>query len=106
MLSRIIAVADTYDVLTARDSYREPVSSYEAMAELRRVRRHPARRPVRRDPRRGARRQGLLLPPRRGRGLRGRAGARPADPRIRDGRHDASRAAAPDMSHRPRRLGR
>ena len=30
-------MADTYDVLTARDSYREPVSSFEAIAELRRV---------------------------------------------------------------------
>jgi putative nucleotidyltransferase with HDIG domain len=36
-LARIIAVADTYDVLTARDSYREPVSSFEAITELRRV---------------------------------------------------------------------
>jgi len=37
MLSRIISVADTYDVMTARDSYRDPVSSEEAIAELRRV---------------------------------------------------------------------
>ncbi len=36
-LSRIISVADTYDVMTARDSYREPVSSFEAIQELRRV---------------------------------------------------------------------
>jgi putative nucleotidyltransferase with HDIG domain len=36
LISRIIAVADTYDVLTARDSYRKPVSSEEALAELRR----------------------------------------------------------------------
>src|SRR3954452_15497427 len=36
MLSKVIAVADTYDVLTARDSYRRPVSTYEAIAELRR----------------------------------------------------------------------
>jgi putative nucleotidyltransferase with HDIG domain len=36
-LARIIAVADTYDVMTARDSYRNPVSSYEAVQELRRV---------------------------------------------------------------------
>ena len=36
-LAPIIAVADTYDVMTARDSYREPVSSYEAIVELRRV---------------------------------------------------------------------
>jgi putative nucleotidyltransferase with HDIG domain len=37
VLARIIAVADTYDVLTARDSYRRPVSSFEAITELRRV---------------------------------------------------------------------
>jgi putative nucleotidyltransferase with HDIG domain len=36
-LSRIISVADTYDVMTARDSYRTPMSSYDAIAELRRV---------------------------------------------------------------------
>ena len=36
-IAKIIAVVDTYDVMTARDSYREPVSSYEAIAELRRV---------------------------------------------------------------------
>jgi putative nucleotidyltransferase with HDIG domain len=35
-LSRIIAVADAYDVMTARDSYRSPMSSEEAAAELRR----------------------------------------------------------------------
>jgi HD-GYP domain-containing protein (c-di-GMP phosphodiesterase class II) len=36
-LSRIISVADTYDVMTSRDSYRRPVSSEAAIAELRRV---------------------------------------------------------------------
>ncbi|HXR31375.1 MAG TPA: HD-GYP domain-containing protein [Solirubrobacterales bacterium] len=36
-LARIISVADTYDVMTARDSYRTPVSTYDAMQELRRV---------------------------------------------------------------------
>jgi putative nucleotidyltransferase with HDIG domain len=35
--SRIISVADTYDVMTSRDSYRKPVSKQEAIAELRRV---------------------------------------------------------------------
>jgi putative nucleotidyltransferase with HDIG domain len=35
--ARLISVADTYDVLTARDSYRKPVSSAQAIAELRRV---------------------------------------------------------------------
>ncbi|MDX6648897.1 MAG: hypothetical protein QOJ97_848, partial [Solirubrobacteraceae bacterium] len=37
LLSRIISVADTYDVMTARDTYRDPVSSMEAMRELQRV---------------------------------------------------------------------
>jgi putative nucleotidyltransferase with HDIG domain len=36
-LAKIISVADTYDVMTARDTYREPVSSYEAVVEMRRV---------------------------------------------------------------------
>jgi putative nucleotidyltransferase with HDIG domain len=36
-LSRMISIADTYDVMTARDSYRDPVSSADAVAELRRV---------------------------------------------------------------------
>ena len=34
----MVAVADTYDVMTARDSYRTPLTSTEAaIAELRRV---------------------------------------------------------------------
>ena len=37
LFARIISVADTYDVMTARDSYRQPVSSFEAIQELRRV---------------------------------------------------------------------
>jgi putative nucleotidyltransferase with HDIG domain len=36
-LARMISVADTYDVMTARDSYREPVTPEAALAELRRV---------------------------------------------------------------------
>jgi putative nucleotidyltransferase with HDIG domain len=35
--ARIISVADTYDVLTARDTYRRPVSSGVAIEEIRRV---------------------------------------------------------------------
>jgi putative nucleotidyltransferase with HDIG domain len=35
--ARVIAVADTYDVLTARDSYRHPIPAEAAVAELRRV---------------------------------------------------------------------
>jgi putative nucleotidyltransferase with HDIG domain len=37
LLSRMISVSDIYDVMTARDSYRDPVSSAEAIAELKRV---------------------------------------------------------------------
>ncbi len=36
-LSRIIAICSTYDTLTARDSYRSPMTPQDAMAELRRV---------------------------------------------------------------------
>ena len=36
-LSRMISIADTYDVMTARDSYRTPVTAQVAIAELRRV---------------------------------------------------------------------
>ncbi len=36
-LARIISVADTYDVITARDTYRPPISNEAAIAELRRV---------------------------------------------------------------------
>jgi putative nucleotidyltransferase with HDIG domain len=36
-LSRMISIADTYDVMTARDSYREPTTPELAIAELRRV---------------------------------------------------------------------
>jgi putative nucleotidyltransferase with HDIG domain len=37
LISRMISVADTFDVMTARDSYRRPVPRAEAIAELRRV---------------------------------------------------------------------
>lgn len=36
-LSRMISIADTYDVMTARDSYRAPVAPEVAIAELRNV---------------------------------------------------------------------
>jgi putative nucleotidyltransferase with HDIG domain len=36
LAARMIAVADVYDVLTARDSYRRPISPEAAVAELRR----------------------------------------------------------------------
>jgi putative nucleotidyltransferase with HDIG domain len=40
LAARLISVADTYDVLTARDSYRHPVTSEQAIVELRRVAGH------------------------------------------------------------------
>ena len=73
-LSRMISIADTYDVMTGRDSYRQPVSSAEAIEELRRVSGAQLDGRPRRDLRRaGARGRGPGLPPRRRRRLRGRA---------------------------------
>jgi putative nucleotidyltransferase with HDIG domain len=37
LLARVLAVADCFDVMTARDSYRTPIPYAEAIAELRRV---------------------------------------------------------------------
>ncbi len=37
LASRILAICSTYDTLTARDSYRSPMTPQDAMAELRRV---------------------------------------------------------------------
>jgi putative nucleotidyltransferase with HDIG domain len=37
LLARIVAVAETYDTLTAATSYRTPMSSFQALNELRRV---------------------------------------------------------------------
>ncbi|HYH88503.1 MAG TPA: HD domain-containing phosphohydrolase [Solirubrobacteraceae bacterium] len=37
LLSRMVTIADAYDVMIARDSYRTPLASSEAVAELRRV---------------------------------------------------------------------
>ncbi len=36
-LAKVLAVAEVYDTLTAHDTYRTPVSSFEALTELRRV---------------------------------------------------------------------
>jgi putative nucleotidyltransferase with HDIG domain len=37
LLSRMVTIADAYDVMIARDSYRTPLTSSEAVAEMRRV---------------------------------------------------------------------
>jgi putative nucleotidyltransferase with HDIG domain len=39
-LARIVAVAEVYDTLTAPDTYRTPMTSFEALTELRRVAGH------------------------------------------------------------------
>ena len=82
--SRIISVADTYDVMTSRDSYRRPVSSEAALAELRRVagtQLDPrGRRGVRAD---DPRAPACRLPPRRRGRLRVRAGVRAPRRRLR-----------------------
>ena len=36
-IARIVAVAEVYDTLTAPDTYRTPMNSFEALNELRRV---------------------------------------------------------------------
>jgi putative nucleotidyltransferase with HDIG domain len=36
-IAKIVAVAEVYDTLTADDTYRTPISSFEALTELRRV---------------------------------------------------------------------
>ena len=43
-IARIVAVAEVYDTLTAHDTYRTPMTSFEALTELRRVAGSPARR--------------------------------------------------------------
>ena len=35
--ARIVAVAEVYDTLTAEDTYRDPMTSFQAITELRRV---------------------------------------------------------------------
>ena len=37
LLARMVTIADAYDVMIARDSYRTPLTSTEAVAEMRRV---------------------------------------------------------------------
>jgi putative nucleotidyltransferase with HDIG domain len=36
-ISKIVAVAEVYDTLTAKDTYRDPLSSFQAVNEMRRV---------------------------------------------------------------------
>ena len=96
-------MADTYDVITARDTYRDPVSSYEAVIELRRV------SGTQLDPRFVEAfievLDGKDLAYRHGEdaGLRGRTGARQAHPRLRRRKLTAAIAARsrPSANRRP-----
>ena len=54
-IARIVAVAEVYDTLTAPDTYRTPMNSFEALNELRRVAGIAARPGLRRGARRAAR---------------------------------------------------
>ncbi len=78
LAARIISVADTYDVMTSRDSYRDPVSSREAIEELRRVSDEQLDGDGGRDVHRAARAAVGHLPARRRRRLRARAEPRAA----------------------------
>ena len=49
LASRMIAICSTFDAMTARDSYRTPMSPQDAITELRRVAGPPARRGTGRD---------------------------------------------------------
>ena len=81
--SRIISVADTYDVMTSRDSYRRPVSSEAAIVELRRVAGSQLDPDGRRGVRRDDRGRPSRVPPRGRGGLRARAGIRASRRRLR-----------------------
>ena len=59
LASRILAICSTYDTMTARESYRSPMTPEEAMIELRNgAAQRPARRRAGRDLHRAARARG------------------------------------------------
>ena len=82
-IARIVAVAEVYDTLTAPDTYRTQMNSFEALTELRRVAGTQLDAAYVEALARAARRPGDGVPPRRRRGLRRRAGHRAADERGR-----------------------
>ena len=80
-IARIVAVAEVYDTLTAPDTYRTPMTSFEALNELRRVAGTQLDAALRRGARRAARGPRHRLPPRRRGRLRPRARHRAPDER-------------------------
>ena len=105
LAARLISVADTYDVLTARDSYRQPISSDGRRRRAAARGGHAARPGRRRRVRGPAEREGHRVPPRRRRRVRGRAGVRRAGARLRPGRA-RFKARSRSGSDRARRLRR
>ena len=85
--SRIIAAADTYDVMTSRDSYRRPVSSEAALGRAAARLRQPARPDRRGDLRRDDRGAPRVVPARGSRGLRARAQLRAPRGGLRQSAH-------------------
>ncbi len=72
-IAKIIAVAEVYDTLTASDTYRTQMSSFEALTELRRVAGSQLDQRLRRGASAAAERRGNRVPARRQRRLRHRA---------------------------------
>ena len=72
-IARVVAVAEVYDTLTAPDTYRTPMTSFEALTELRRVAGKQLDARLRRGAGRAARRPRRRVPPRRRGRLRPRA---------------------------------
>ena len=83
LVSRMISIADAYDVMTARDSYRRPRRPPRGDRRAAARGRPPVRSRARRGLRRAAGEQGPGLPPRRRRRLRDRARLRAARARVR-----------------------
>ena len=110
-VAKIVAVAEVYDTLTAPDTYRTPMNSFEALRELRRVAGAQLDAELRRDARRPCWPAAARVPPRRRRRLRRRAGDGAAHQRGRDadlsaaGRARTSRRAA-GATRRTRRAAR
>ena len=86
-ISRMISIADTYDVMTVARLLPRPGLRAEARSRsCAACQRRAARRRARRGLRRACSSQGRRLPPRRRRGLRGRARVRAPRPRLRRAR--------------------
>ena len=83
LLARMVTIADAYDVMIARDSYRTPAHVDRGGGGDAPRGRHPSRPRAGGDVRGAARAQGPALPPRRRRRLRGRARLRAPRARVR-----------------------